>query len=110
MGALLLGLSAIYIGKIATYLSWLMVLVMLSWFSVREFQSHRIAPILGTMLWSIALGTYEAVVSITQWTRWKVSPEWQSLAIGIVLIAFIGIPIAWTVGLLSLNKQRKQSP
>jgi len=80
---LLLGLSAIYIGKIATYLSWLVVLVMVAWFSVRGFQSRRIAPILGAMLWGLALVTYEAVV---------------------------GMPIAWIVGMLSFNRQRKQSP
>ena len=52
-GALLLGLSAIYIGKIATtYLSWLGVLVMVAWFSARGFQSRRIAPILET--WCIS--------------------------------------------------------
>jgi hypothetical protein len=107
---LLLGLSAIYIGKIATYLSWLVVLVMVAWFSVRGFQSRRIAPILGAMLWGLALVTYEAVVSIVQWTRWKVAPQWQSLAIGVVLIAVVGMPIAWIVGMLSLNRQRKQSP
>ena len=102
---ILLGIASLYLGKITTYGIWLVVLIGVCLHVAWRLRSSWQATVCGLLLWTVALGTNEGILSWIQWYRYRFAPDWEALGIGVLLILLIGWPVSLFVSRWALQHE-----
>lgn len=89
----LLGLVSVQLGKITMYVVWLVVLVGWTTLSAVWQPSATRGWWSSIVLWLVALGTYEVYLALA-FAHLGQTLAWQSLALGVLLTAVLGVPVS----------------
>ena len=100
---ILLGTTSIYLGKVPTYIIWLIAMIGVCLQVAWRLGSVRQAIICGLVLWVVALGTNEGIISWIQWERYRFPPDWEALGIGLLLILLVGWPVSLVISRWALR-------